>query len=115
VLTGEVERGCGRDEAGALLRDHRVSPMSTLALALHGERADGLAAGGVRAEAGHRWSSARGWERAYRVDADVEVTPLAVNDRPLALFAIATADTGPDLPRPELRVMAGVRISQPLR
>jgi hypothetical protein len=112
---GRYEIGLRRDEAGALLRDHRVSPMSTLALALHGERADGLAAGGVRAEVGHRWSSVRGWERAYRVDADVEVTPLAVNDRPLALFAIATADTGPDLPRPELRVMAGVRISQPLR
>jgi len=112
---GRYEIGLRRDEAGALLRDHRVSPMSTLALAFHGERADGLAAGGVRAEAGHRWSSARGWERAYRVDADIEVTPLAVNDRPLALFAIATADTGPDLPRPELRVMAGVRISQPLR
>ena len=111
---GRYEVGLRRDEAGALLRDHRVSPMSTLALAFHGERADGLAAGGVRAEAGHRWSSVRGWERATRVDADVEVTPLAVNDRPLALFAIATADTGPDLPRPELRVMAGVRISQPL-
>ena len=56
--------------------------MSTLAVALHSERADGLAAGGVRAEASHRWSSVRGWERAYRVDADVEVTPLAANDRP---------------------------------
>ena len=67
---------------GRAARDHRVSPMSTLALALHSERADGLAAGGVRAEASHRWSSVRGWERAYRVDADVEVTPLAANDRP---------------------------------
>jgi hypothetical protein len=89
--------------------------MTTVAVALHSERADGLAAAGVRAEASHRWSSTRGWERAYRVDADAEVTPLAANDRPLALFAIATADTAPDLPRPELRVMAGVRFSQPLR
>ena len=89
--------------------------MSTLALALHSERADGLAAGGVRAEASHRWSSVRGWERAYRVDADVEVTPLAANDRPLALFAIAQRRERPDLPRPELRVMAGLRFSQPLR
>ena len=89
--------------------------MSTLAVALHGERSDGLAAGGVRAEASHRWSSARGWERAYRVDADAEWTPLAVNDRPVALFALATAQSAPDLPRPELRVMAGVRFSQPLR
>ena len=112
---GRYEIGLQRDAADVLRQDHRVSPMTTLAVALHGERADGLAAGGVRAEASHRWSSVRGWERAYRVDADFEVTPLAANDRPLALFAIVTADTGADLPRPELRVMAGVRFSQPLR
>jgi hypothetical protein len=112
---GRYEIGLRRDDGGALLRDHRVSPMSTLAVAFHSERADGLAAGGVRAEAAHRWSSVRGWERAYRVDADVEVTPLAANDHPLALFAIATADAGADLPHPELRVMAGIRFSQPLR
>jgi hypothetical protein len=112
---GRYEIGMQRDPAEALHLDHRVSPMTTVAVALHSERADGLAAAGVRAEASHRWSSTRGWERAYRVDADAEVTPLAANDRPLALFAIATADTAPDLPRPELRVMAGVRFSQPLR
>ena len=92
---GRYEVGLQRDVAGSLERDHRVSPMSTLALALHGERADGLAAGGVRAEASHRWSSVRGWERAYRVDADAEVTPLAANDWPIALFAIASADERP--------------------
>jgi len=112
---GRYEIGMQRDPAEALHLDHRVSPMTTVAVALHGERASGLAAGGVRAEASHRWSSVRGWERAYRVDADAEVTPIAANDRPLALFAIATAETAPDLPRPELRVMAGVRFSQPLR
>jgi len=113
-LGGRYEVGLQRDGAGALAIDHRVSPMTTVAVALHGERADGLAAGGVRAEASHRWSSARGWERAYRVDADAEWTPLAANDRPIALFALVTGDTAPDLPRPELRVMAGVRFSQPL-
>jgi hypothetical protein len=111
---GRYEVGVQRDVAGSLERDHRVSPMSTLALALHGERADGLTAGGVRAEASHRWSSVRGWERAYRVDADAEVTPLAANDRPIALFAIASAVSSPDMPRSELRVMAGLRFSQPL-
>jgi hypothetical protein len=112
---GRYEIGHQRDVTGALQRDHRVSPMTTLAVALHGERADGLAAGGVRAEASHRWSNVRGWERAYRVDADAEWTPIAANDRPVALFAIVTAETGADLPRPELRVMAGLRFSQPLR
>jgi hypothetical protein len=111
---GRYEVGLQRDSEGALARDHRVSPMSTLAVALHSERADGLAAGGLRAEASHRWSSMRGWERAYRVDADAEVTPLAANDRPIALFAIASAVSAPDLPQAELRVMAGVRFSQPL-
>jgi hypothetical protein len=111
---GRYEVGLQRDVTGALGRDHRVSPMSTLAIALHTERADGLAAGGVRAEASHRWSSVRGWERAYRVDADVEVTPLAANDRPVALFAIASGVSSPDMSRAELRVMAGLRFSQPL-
>jgi hypothetical protein len=112
---GRYEVGLQRDAAGTLERDHRVSPMSTLAIAFHSERADGLAAGGLRAEASHRWSSTRGWERAYRVDADAELTPLAANDRPIALFALASAASSPDLPAPELRVMAGVRFSQPLR
>src|SRR4029079_2413646 len=112
---GRYEVGLQRDAAGALDRDHRVSPMSTLALAFHSERADGLAAGGVRAEASHRWSSTRGWERAYRVDADFEVTPLAANDRPVALFAIAGAASAPDLLAPELRVRGGLGFSPPLR
>jgi len=112
---GRYEIGLQRDAAGALARDDRVSPMSTLAVALHSERADGLAAGGLRAEASHRWSSVRGWERAYRVDADAEVTPIALNDRPLALFALVTAASTPDIPQPELRIMAGLRLSQPLR
>jgi len=114
-IGGRYEVGLQRDPAEALHLDHRVSPLTTVAVALHSERADGLAAVGLRAEASHRWSSARGWERAYRADADAEWTPLAANDQPLALFALATADTAPDLPRPELRVMAGVRFSHPLR
>ena len=98
---GATRSGCSATRRARWTRDHRVSPMSTLAVALHSERADGLAAGGVRAEASHRWSSVRGWERAYRVDADAEVTPFAANDRPIALFAIASADErpGPAAPR----------------
>jgi hypothetical protein len=112
---GRYEIGLRRDAVDVVHLDHRVSPMTTVSVALHGERTDGLAAGGVRVEASHRWSNLRGWERAYRVDADAEWTPIAANDRPIALFAIATAEIAPDLPRPELRVMAGVRFSQPLR
>lgn len=114
-IGGRYEVGLARDTAGEVQADHRVSPMSTLSVALHSERADGLAAGGLRGEASHRWSAARGWERTFRVDGDIEVTPLAVNDRPVSLFAMATATTGGELPVPELRVLAGVRFAAPTR
>jgi hypothetical protein len=39
---------------------------------------------------------------------------LAVAVEVVALFALATADASPHLPRPELHVMAVVRFSQPL-
>ncbi len=116
---GGYEVGVAHDAAAALAVDHRVSPMTALSIACRGERRDGLAGGGVRAEAARRWSSARGWETSYRLDADAEVTPIAVNDRPISLFAAASAETGThaarlDL-RADLRVMAGIRFSQPLR
>jgi len=112
---GRYEVGLAKDAAGVVQADHRVSPMSTLSVALHSERADGLAAGGLRGEASHRWSAARGWERTFRVDGDIEVTPIALNDRPVSLFAMATAATGGELPLPELRVLAGIRFAAPTR
>jgi hypothetical protein len=112
---GRYQVGVARDASAALTVDQRVSPMTALSVAFHGERRDGLAAGGVRAEACRRWSSTRGWENAYRLDADVEVTPLAVNDRPLSLFATATAAAGIDSSRPDVIITAGVRFGQPLR
>jgi len=92
-----------------------VTPMSELSLAAHGQRADGLLAGGARAEAAQRWSSTRGWERAYRLEAEVEAIPIAVNDRPVSLFAAAAADAGGGLPTPDLRFVVGVRVAEPLR
>jgi len=112
---GRYQVGVGRDASATLSVDQRVSPMTALSLAFRGERRDGLATGGVRAEACRRWSSVRGWENAYRFDADVEVTPLAVNDRPLSLFAAATADGGVDPSRPNVTITAGVRFGGPLR
>jgi hypothetical protein len=112
---GRYEVGLSRDAAGALLADHRVSPMTALSVALHGERADGLLAGGLRAEGARRWSSARGWESAFRIDGEAEVTPIALNDRPVSLFAAGTAESGADLAAPDLRLLVGLRFSQPLR
>jgi hypothetical protein len=112
---GRYEIGLSRDQAGTLLPDHRVSPMTALSLAGHAERADGLLAGGLRVEGSHRWSSARRWERAFRLDGDVEVTPIAINDRPVSLFTAFTAAVAPHLPQPELRLTVGLRIAEPLR
>jgi hypothetical protein len=106
--------GLGRDAAGALAPDHLVTPMSALALALHGERRDGLAAGGVRGEAAYRWSSARGWEPNLRAEAEAEATPLAINDRPLSAYALAVVDAAGGLPGPDVRVFVGLRLSEPL-
>jgi hypothetical protein len=114
---GRYEVGLSRDATGVLLADHRVSPMTALSVALHGESGGGLVSGGLRAEGGRRWSGARGWENAYRVEGEGEVIPLAVNDRPVSLFATAIADSGAGTggPRPELRLVAGIRFSEPLR
>lgn len=114
-MGGRYHIGVARDAAGEAGVDHRVAPMTALSIALRGERGDGLASAGVRAEGARRWSSARGWENVFRIDADAEITPVAVNDRPLSLFAAALADSGADASRPELRLVAGIRLAQPLR
>jgi hypothetical protein len=112
---GRYNLGLARDAGGAVAADHRVAPMTAVSIALRGERGDGLAAAGVRAEASRRWSSARGWENAFRIDAEAELTPVAINDRPLSLFATAVADSGAEPSRPDLRVLAGLRFAEPLR
>jgi hypothetical protein len=107
--------GLAHDAAGALAPDHLVAPMTALAVALHDERADGLLAGGLRAEGAYRWSSARNWEPSFRAEAEVEATPLALNDRPLSVYARAVVDAAGGLPAPETRLFVGLRLSEPLR
>jgi hypothetical protein len=105
----------GRDAAGALAPDHLVAPMTALAVSMHGEQRDGLLAGGLRAEAAYRRSSVRGWEPSWRADADGEATPVAINDRPLSVYAAAFVEGAGALPRPEAQVFVGLRLSEPLR
>jgi hypothetical protein len=114
-IGARYDLGLWRDGAGALVQDHRISPMTALSLAIHGERSDGLLAGGVRLEGAYRWSSLRGWERFFRVEAEAEAIPLALNDRPLSVFASASASPEPVTGTPDVRLVAGIRISQPLR
>jgi len=107
--------GLARDAAGALAPDHLVAPMTALAIALNDERGDGLLAGGLRGEGAYRWSSARNWEPSFRAEAEAEATPLALNDRPLSLYAQAVLDAAGGLPAPEARLFVGLRFSEPLR
>jgi hypothetical protein len=115
ALGARYDVGLARDGAGALQQDHQVTPMTALGFTARAVQRDGLLAGGVRAEAAYRWSSVRGWERAFRAEADAEATPLAINDRPVSLFAAARAEGGGGFPEPELRLVVGVRVSEPLR
>ena len=59
---------------------------------LHGESERGLVAGGVRAEWGRAWSSRRGWGQAARVEGELEVTPVALNDLPLSVVLSGTVE-----------------------
>jgi len=106
--------GLGRDAAGALAPDHLIAPMTALTVAVHGEQRDGLLAGGLRGEGAYRWSSVRGWEPSWRAEAEGEATPLAINDRPLSIYALAVVEGAGALARPEARVFVGLRFSQPL-
>jgi hypothetical protein len=100
-----------------LLRDHRVMPLTAACVWLHGESARGLVSGGVHAEWGRAWSSQRGWGQALRVEGEVEVTPVAVNDLPVSLVLSAMVEAGRQTPDGEarFRTFAGVRLGAPLR
>jgi hypothetical protein len=101
---------------GSLGRDHRVMPLTAGCIWLHGESARGLVAGGIHAELGRAWSSQRHWGQALRVEGEVEVTPLAVNDLPLSLVLSAMMESGRHTPdgEPRFRTFAGVRLGAPL-
>jgi hypothetical protein len=106
-----------RRAGGRLGRDHQVMPLTAGCLWLHGESARGLVSGGVHAELGRAWSSQRGWGPALRVEGEVEVTPVAVNDLPVSLVLSATMESGRNTPddRARFRTFAGVRLGAPLR
>jgi hypothetical protein len=101
---------------GPLWRDHRVMPLTGVSLSAAGESDRGLVSGELRAEWGRAWSSQRGWGPAYRVQAQAEVTPIAVNDLPLSLILAAGVEAGNHTPdgAPRLRAFAGLRLGAPL-
>jgi hypothetical protein len=114
-LGGRYDLGLGRDPDGALVSDHQVAPMTALAAAARTESEDGLLVAAARIEGLHRWSSVRGWEQALRAEGEIEVVPLAVNDRPLSLVLYTAADAGGGRKGVALSALLGVRIAEPLR
>ncbi len=106
--------GIARDPAGTLNLDHQIAPMTALTLAARTESTNGLFVASIDIEAVHRWSSTRGWEQTARAEIETEIIPLAINDRPVSLFARAGAGMGGGVDA-DLRALVGLRIVAPLR
>jgi hypothetical protein len=87
--------------------DQRIAPFSALLADLHVESHDGLTLADARLEAGTAWHSTSGWSPHARAEAVLERVVLAVNDRPVALFAnaIYDNDTGEKIAGVGLRVV----------
>jgi hypothetical protein len=75
------------DRMPVALADHAITPFSSLLLDMHGESDDGLLVAELRGEAGYVWHLDRGWQLEERAEASLERTILAVNDRPIAVYA----------------------------
>jgi hypothetical protein len=114
---GYYEVRVERREPAALWRDHRVMPLTGACASLRGESARGLVSGELRGEWGRAWSSQRGWQPALQLQAEVEVTPLALNDLPLSVVVSGAVERGAHTPdgSPRFRTFAGLRLGAPLR
>jgi hypothetical protein len=112
-VVGSYDVGFKRQE-GRLLRDHRVTPLAAVAASAHAESARGLFAGGLRAEWGRVWSSRDGWGQELRLEGELEVTPVAVNDLPLSFVLGGRLEVGQAWQTPRFRTFAGVRVGVPL-
>lgn len=89
------------------LQRHAVAPFSLGMVDLYAESDDGLMSAGLRLEGGTAWSTDGGWATAFAGEATVERVVLAVNDRPVSVFASA----GYELDRDEVRGELGVRFA----
>ncbi|HTR49233.1 MAG TPA: hypothetical protein VMJ10_00920 [Kofleriaceae bacterium] len=75
------------DRMPLAISDHAIAPFSSLLVDLHGESDDGLWIGEARGEAGYFWHLDRGWLVEERAEASLERVVLAIDDRPVALYA----------------------------
>ena len=69
------------------ISDHAVAPFTSLLGEIHIEGSTGRTAADLRGELGMVWHSTRGWVPSGRAVAWLERVVLAVNDRPIALYA----------------------------
>jgi hypothetical protein len=88
------------------IAEHQIAPFSALLTEVHLESLDGLTSCDLRSEAGMMWRTSHGWNKNLVVEAGLERVIIAVNDRPIALYATARYDYA----RSEALAAIGVRI-----
>jgi hypothetical protein len=108
-VTAAYDARLARALDGTLRREHFVAPMSAVSASAHTESDSGLFAGGLRAEWGTVWSSRTGWGPRWKAEAALEVTPLALNDRPLSFVLAAAAETAEA--GPTVQLSAALRLA----
>ena len=69
------------------IEEHRVTPFTTGLLDGYWESRDGLTRAQLRVQAGVVWSNVRQWETEVDAEVALERVLIAINDRPLSLFA----------------------------
>ena len=73
--------------------DHRVAPFSSVLAELHLESDNGLTLFDAHGEVGTAWHTGGGWRTQWLAEASLERVVIAINDRPVALFASARYDS----------------------
>lgn len=99
------------DTDGFETREHAVAPFTLAAVDLRIEAKNGLTAAGVRAEAGGEWSTDQRWRRRLAGAAEIERVVLAVQDRPLSIFAAAAYEPSDE----SLSGLIGIRLAPLVR
>jgi hypothetical protein len=100
-------------ERGVPRRNHRVAPLTGVAASARGESGRGLAVAELRAQWARTWSSRTRWGNEWAIDAELELTPIAVNDLPLSIVVAAHLDLRPQTSTRFL-ALAGLRLGIPL-
>lgn len=85
--------GVTLDRGQARVTEQVVAPFSALLAEAHLESADGLTFADLRGEAGMVWHTTGRWTFEQRAEASLERIVLAVDDRPVALFAAVRYDS----------------------